>query len=124
MAFLLDMTVYYMLGLSNIAGMIVSALVIELLSGVVIGLPPMCFCILTEAKSRISTRIRQEFSVAGLELLNGGPSVGAIFGTQPRNWNGFWVYGGTAGVTGAFILGIIQFLIAGFNLNIEPGVDY
>jgi MFS family permease len=117
---LLGVTVYCMLGVHNAAGMIVLSIITGFLSGVVVALPPVCFRVLTESKSMIGTRVGQGFAIAGLGLLIGGPSAGAILGsTQPLEWTGTWVFGGTAGVLGAFVIFIVRFMKAGFTLNVK-----
>ncbi|KFY17500.1 hypothetical protein V492_00628 [Pseudogymnoascus sp. VKM F-4246] len=117
---LLGVTIYCMRGVLNAAGMIVLSIVTGFLSGVVVALPPVCFRVLTENKSMIGTRVGQGFAIAGLGLLIGGPSAGAILGgTQPLEWTGVWVFGGTTGVIGAFIFFIVRFMKAGFTLNIK-----
>lgn len=117
---LLGIMVYGMLGVHNAAGMIILALVTSFLSGVVVALPPVCFRILTENKSMIGTRVGQGFAIGGFGLLIGGPSAGAILGgTQPLEWTCMWVYGGTAGVVGALIFGVVRFMKAGFKLNVK-----
>ncbi|KFY04233.1 hypothetical protein O988_00909 [Pseudogymnoascus sp. VKM F-3808] len=117
---LLGVTIYCMRGVLNAAGMIVLAIVTGFLSGVVVALPPVCFRVLTENKSMIGTRVGQGFAIAGLGLLIGGPSAGAILGTtQPLEWTGVWVFGGTTAVVGAFIFFIVRFMKAGFTLNVK-----
>ena len=115
---LLGISVYCMLGVYNAAGMIVLAVVTGVLSGVVVALPPVCFRVLTENKSMIGTRIGQGFAMAGLGLLIGGPSAGAILGrASPLEWTGLWAYGGTAGVVGGLIILVVRIMKAGLAPN-------
>lgn len=117
---LLGVTVICMLGVRNEAGMIVEAIVTGFFSGVVVALPPVCFRMLTEDKSKIGTRIGQGFAIGGLGLLIGGPTAGAILGkAEPLDWTGLWVYGGVAGIVAGLILFIVRIMKAGFRLSVK-----
>lgn len=120
LAILLGVSVFCMLAVHNAAGMIVISIATGFLSGVVIALPPVCFRILTEDKSVIGTRVGQGFATAGLGLLIGGPTAGAILGGNlPLQWTGLWVYGGTAGVIGGLIIFAIRVMLAGWTLKVK-----
>lgn len=117
---LLGVTVLCMLGVHNEAGMIVEAVVTGFFSGVVVALPPVCFRMLTENKSMIGTRIGQGFAIGGLGLLLGGPSAGAILGTDdPLNWTGLWIYGGVVGCVAGLIMLCVRIMKAGFVLRVR-----
>ncbi|RAO67424.1 uncharacterized protein BHQ10_003436 [Talaromyces amestolkiae] len=117
---MLGVTVLCMLGVHNEAGMIVEAIVTGFFSGVVVALPPVCFRILTENKSMIGTRIGQGFAIGGFGLLLGGPSAGAILGTDdPLNWTGLWVYGGVVGCVAGLIMLCVRIMKAAFVLRVR-----
>ncbi|PYI01587.1 monocarboxylate permease-like protein, mch4 [Aspergillus sclerotiicarbonarius CBS 121057] len=102
---LLGVTVLCMLAVHNSAGMIVEAIVTGFFSGVVVAMPPVCFRMLTPNPAMIGTRIGQGFAIAGLGLLIGGPTAGAVLGGRdPLDWTGLWVYGGVAGCVAAGIM--------------------
>lgn len=114
MALVLSITVFCMLGVTNTAGMVVEAVITGFFSGVMVALPPVCFAMLTENKALIGTRIGQGFAIAGLGLLIGGPSAGAILGTtEPLDWTGLWVYGGVTIAVSGFILVGVRLMKAG-----------
>lgn len=113
-------TMLCLLGVHNTAGMVVEAVVTGFFSGVVIALPPVCFRVLTENKSMIGTRMGQGFAIAGLGLLLGGPSAGAVLGTvDPLNWTGLWVYGGVTACVAGLIYFCVRIMRSGFALNIK-----
>ncbi|KAF1964158.1 monocarboxylate permease [Bimuria novae-zelandiae CBS 107.79] len=116
----LGITVLCMAAVKNEAGMIVEAIVTGFFSGVIVALPPVCFRMLTENKSMIGTRMGQGFAIAGLGLLIGGPSAGAILGkTEPLEWTGLWVYGGVAGIVSGLIVIVVRIMKAGVALNVK-----
>ncbi|KAK9366803.1 major facilitator superfamily domain-containing protein [Lipomyces kononenkoae] len=120
MALILSITVFCMLGVTNTAGMVVEAVVTGFSSGVIVALPPVCFAMLTKNKALIGTRIGQGFAIAGLGLLIGGPSAGAILGTaEPLNWTGLWVYGGVTIAVAGFILIAVRIMKAGPKLMVK-----
>jgi len=113
-------TMLCLLGVRNAPGMVVEAVVTGFFSGVVIALPPVCFRVLTENKSMIGTRMGQGFAIAGLGLLLGGPSAGAVLGTvDPLNWTGLWVYGGVTACVAGLIYFCVRILRSGLALNIK-----
>ncbi|KAM5343576.1 hypothetical protein ACJ41O_012113 [Fusarium nematophilum] len=117
---LLCVTMLCLLAVRNAAGMVVEAAVTGIFSGVVVVLPPVCFRVLTEDKSMIGTRIGQGFAIAGLGLLTGGPSAGAVLGTaDPLNWTGLWVYGGATACLAGFIVACVRIMRSGLALNIK-----
>ncbi|CEJ93682.1 Putative Monocarboxylate permease homologue, mch4 [[Torrubiella] hemipterigena] len=116
----LGITVLCMLAVQNETGIIVEAIVTGFFSGVVVALPPVCFRMLTDNKAMIGTRIGQGFAIAGLGLLIGGPSSGAILGSaEPLNWNGLWAYGGVAGCIGGLILVAVRVIKAGVSMSVK-----
>ena len=68
----------------------------------------------------IGTRIGQGFAIGGVGLLIGGPSAGAILGTEnPLNWTGLWVYGGVVGCVAGLIMLCVRIMKAGFVLRVR-----
>ncbi|CRG82824.1 hypothetical protein PISL3812_00170 [Talaromyces islandicus] len=120
MALILSITMFCMLGVTNTAGMVVEAIVTGFFSGVIVALPPVCFAMLTQNKALIGTRIGQGFAIGGLGLLIGGPSAGAILGTNdPLNWTGLWVYGGVAVAVAGFMLIGVRLMKTGPKLIVK-----
>ncbi|PSN60143.1 monocarboxylate permease-like protein, mch4 [Corynespora cassiicola Philippines] len=115
---ILGVSVIYMAGVKNEAGMIVEAIVAGFFSGVVVALPPVCFRVLTENRSMIGTRMGQRFAIAGVGLLIGGPSSGVILGkTEPLGWTGMWDYGCVAGIVSGLIVAVVRIMKVGVALN-------
>ncbi|KAJ5727368.1 hypothetical protein N7493_005188 [Penicillium malachiteum] len=111
---LLGVTVLCLLGVVNKAGMIVEAIVTGFFSGVVVALPPVCFRMLTENKAMIGTRVGQGFAIGGFGLLIGGPSGGAILGSDD-DWTAIWVYGGVAACVAGLIMMVVRVMKAGLK---------
>jgi MFS family permease len=113
-------TVLCMLAVRDAAGMVVEAVVTGFFSGVVVALPPVCFRVLTEDKSMVGTRIGQGFAIGGLGLLIGGPSAGAVLGSDDvLDWTGLWVYGGVAGCVASVILAGVRIIKVGITLRVK-----
>lgn len=114
----LGVTMLCLLGVHNAAGMVVEAVITGFFSGVAIGLPPVCFRVLTKDNSMIGTRIGQGFAIAGLGLLAGGAGAGAILGNvDPLNWTGLWVYGGVTACASGLIYACVRFMTSGFAMT-------
>lgn len=117
---LLGVTMLCLLGVTNMAGMMVEAVVTGFFSGVVVALPPVCFRVLTENKSLIGTRIGQGFAIAGFGLLIGGPSAGAVLGaSDPLNWTGLWVYGGVTACLAGLVYACVRIMRSGLVLHVK-----
>ncbi|KAI4160096.1 MAG: hypothetical protein LQ342_006047 [Letrouitia transgressa] len=117
---LLGVTILCFLGVSNVAGMVIEAVVTGLFSGVVVAMPPVCLRMLTENKSMIGTRSGQGFAIGGLGLLLGGPSAGAILGNvDPLNWTGLWVYGGVTVCVAGLIFAVVRVMRFGLALKVK-----
>lgn len=109
-----------MIGVHNVAGIVVMALLFGFFSGVFIALPPLLFVALTQDKSKIGTRMGMGFAVVGLGALIGGPGGGAILGTgEDMQWTGVWVFGGIANIAAGFIFGGLRFYKAGLKLKVK-----
>jgi MFS family permease len=116
----LGVTILSMLAVRNTAGMVVETVITGFLSGVVVALPPVCFGILTTNKSVIGTRIGQGFAFGGLGLLIGGPSAGAILGTnEPLNWTGLWIYGGVTVCIAGIVILVVRIMKVGSVLKVK-----
>ncbi|KAJ5720911.1 uncharacterized protein N7483_008845 [Penicillium malachiteum] len=113
-SFLLGVVILCLLGVVNKAGMIVEAIVTGFFSGVVVALPPVCFRMLTENKAMIGTRVGQGFAIGGFGLLIGGPSGGAILGSDD-DWTAIWVYGGVAACVAGLIMMVVRVMKAGLK---------
>lgn len=117
---LLGMTMFCMLAVHSVAGMIVEAIITGFFSGVVVALPPVCFAVLTENKAVIGTRIGQGFAIGGLGLLLGGPTAGAILGSaEPLHWTSLWVYGGATVCVAGLVLISVRVMKVGPRLKIK-----
>ncbi|KAK7217728.1 hypothetical protein V2G26_005731 [Clonostachys chloroleuca] len=113
-------TICCLLAVHNAAGMVVEGIVTGFFSGMVIALPPVCFRMLTKNPSMIGTRMGQGFAISGLGLLLGGPSAGAILGSnEPLNWTGIWLYGGVCGLVAGLIILAVRVMRAGFALKVK-----
>lgn len=60
------------------ASLVVLAVFSGFVSGVVIGLPPLCFVAVTADRSKLGTRMGMGYAMIGLGVLAGGPGAGKI----------------------------------------------
>lgn len=117
MAVLLGVTTLCMIPVKNKGGIIVEAIASGFCSGVVVALPPVCIRMLTDDKTMIGTRVGQCFAIAGLGLLIGAPTAGAILGKdEPLNWTGLWTYGGVIMMAGAGVVAAVRVIKGGFRM--------
>ena len=109
-----------MMAVKTEAAIIVVAIFVGFFSGVFIGLPPVCFVILTKDKSKIGTRIGMGFGIVALGTLAGGPGGGSILGTTaPLNWHGLWIFGGVSGIVAGFLFAGLRVARSGVKLLIK-----
>ena len=109
-----------MIGVHNVGGVVVMALLFGFFSGVFIALPPLLFVALTQDKSKIGTRMGMGFAVVGLGAFIGGPGAGAILGTgEDMQWTGVWVFGGIANITAGLIFAGLRFYKAGLKIRVK-----
>ncbi|KAJ6167157.1 hypothetical protein N7470_002604 [Penicillium chermesinum] len=103
---LLGVTVFCLLGVVNKAGIVVETIVTGFFS--------VCFRMLTENKGMIGTRVGQGFAIGGFGLLIGGPSGGAILGSD-HDWLAIWLYGGVAGCVAGLVMMVVRVMKAGLK---------
>lgn len=109
-----------MIGVHNVGGIVVMALLFGFFSGVFVALPPLLFVALTQDKSKIGTRMGMGFAVVGLGALIGGPGGGAILGTgENMQWTGVWLFGGFANIAAGLIFVGLRFYKAGLKLKVK-----
>ncbi|KAI1325353.1 monocarboxylate permease-like protein, mch4 [Xylariaceae sp. FL0255] len=121
LAFVLGVTEFALLGVSNAAGIVVEAILTGFFSGVVIAIPPVAFRILTEDKSLIGTRIGMGYSISGLGLLIAGPIGGAILAatTDPLDWTGLWVFAGVTAVIASILVVVVRVMKHGAAMKVK-----
>ena len=86
------------IGIHNLAGIIVFAILYGFFSGSIVSLPPTALAALSPDLSRVGTRMGMSFSFAGFGLLLGSPIAGAILRTS-------------AGFTGASAFGAATVMV-------------
>jgi MFS family permease len=85
------------MGVHTEAGVVIIAILIGFVSGVLIGMPPLCFVAVTKDKSKLGTRMGMGYAMVGFGVLAGGPGAGAILGQgESLNWIGVWAFGGAS----------------------------
>ncbi|KAG0651908.1 Aspyridones efflux apdF [Hyphodiscus hymeniophilus] len=88
-----------MMAVKSEAAIIIVAILVGFFSGVFIGLPPVCFVMLTKDKTKIGTRIGMGFGMISFGVLAGGPGGGSVLGVnEPLDWRGLWIFGGVSGI--------------------------
>ncbi|KAF7586967.1 hypothetical protein BBP40_007966 [Aspergillus hancockii] len=118
--FITGILILCLLGVVNLGGLVVLALVAGFFSGALIGLPPLCFFALIKDKAKIGTWMGMGFSMIGLGVLAGGPVGGAILAeSQSDNWHGLWAFGGTTMVAASFMYVGLRVACYGFSLRVK-----
>lgn len=107
------------IAVENVAGIVVTTLLLGFFSGVFVALPPAVFIALTQNKSMIGTRIGMGLALAGLGVLAAGPGGGAILGGihGSENFRGLWIFGGTAAMSAGAIFAGLRIWKGGVNLG-------
>lgn len=119
-AVIVGVLIYCMMAVTSLAGIVIIAILTGFFSGVFIALPPVCFVALTKDKSQIGTRIGMGFGIISLGTLAGGPGAGAILGnTDPLDWRGLWVFGGTTAAASGVIYAGLRMHRGGFKLGVK-----
>lgn len=112
-----------MLAVTNTAGIIVIAVLFGFFSGVFVALPPVCFAVITQDKSKIGTRIGMGFGIIALSVLIGGPAAGAILGTNGSgahfNWTGTWTFGGVLTMVSGALFCVMRVWRGGLKLKVK-----
>ncbi|KAF2151293.1 putative MFS monocarboxylate transporter [Myriangium duriaei CBS 260.36] len=99
---------------------IVLTLLSGFISGVVIGLPPLCFVAITRDKSKLGTRMGMGYAMVGLGVLAGGPGAGGILGeVDPLDWRGVWIFSGVACVVAGFGYAAIRVAKYGPQISVK-----
>ncbi|CAI6237683.1 unnamed protein product [Periconia digitata] len=97
------------IAVNDVVGIVVTTLLLGFFTGVFVALPPAIYVSLTQDKSKIGTRIGMGLALAGLGVLAAGPGGGAILGGTrgSENFEGLWIFGGTAAMSaGAILIGL------------------
>ncbi|KKY18176.1 putative mfs monocarboxylate [Phaeomoniella chlamydospora] len=112
---------FCMISVHDLGGIVVSALAFGFFSGVFIGLPPVCFAMLTKDKTKVGTRMGMGFSFIAGSVLAGAPGSGDILQnyTKDLNWTGIWLYGGISNVVAAAVFLALRIWKAGSKLNVK-----
>ena len=114
-------TMYCVLAIHSVAGMIVMSLVTGFMSGALIGLPPLCLISIARSGNKLpllGTRMGMAYAMISFGVLAGGPSAGAVLGTsEPLNWTGTWILGGTFTLASGVLLYVLRFWTHGLNFT-------
>lgn len=87
------------LGIHNLAGLVVFALLYGLFSGGIVSVMPSAIITMSPDMSRVGTRLGMTFTLTGFSILVGTPIAGAILGGySDREWKGVIGYS-AAGLT-------------------------
>jgi MFS family permease len=120
LSMLFGVTIFCLLAVHDVGGMVVEALATGFGGGVAVALPPVCVRLLTENKAMVGTRAGQAFAIGGIGLLIGGPTAGAVLGNgELLNWTGLWVYGGVMTCVGGLLYAGARVMKSGFSLRIK-----
>lgn len=108
---------YGWLGIHNLAGLIVFALLYGMFSGGVVSVLPSAILTMSPDMSRVGTRMGMTFTLAGISVLVGTPIAGAILGGYSESeWMGVIGYS-AAGLT----LGTVLYLASRLALYRRNG---
>jgi predicted MFS family arabinose efflux permease len=93
------------IGIHNLAGIIVFAILYGFFSGSIVSLPPTALAALSPDLTRVGTRMGMSFSFAGFGLLLGSPIAGAILETK-SGFTGASAFGAAAVMVGFFFMAL------------------
>jgi MFS family permease len=107
------------LAVTNVAGLVVIALLFGFFSGVFIALPAVVVVNLTKDKSRIGTRIGMAFAFVVVGALIGGPGTGAVIGSDPTDlhWRNTWIFCGVWILASGLLFTWLRVWVAGGKLR-------
>ncbi|KAF2164378.1 hypothetical protein M409DRAFT_67893 [Zasmidium cellare ATCC 36951] len=106
------------MAVSSGAGIIVLAIFTGFISGVMIGMPPLCFVAMTPDKSKLGTRIGMGYAIMGFGILAGGPGGGGILGDKPPlDWTGIWTFGGVSACVAGLGFWGVRVIKFGWKVN-------
>jgi MFS family permease len=102
------------------AAMYVLTILCGFFSGVLIGLPPVCFAALTQNKALIGTRLGMGFGIVSFGLLIGGPGAGAVLGSsEPLEWTRLWVFGGVPTCAAGLVYAALRLWRSGLRVMVK-----
>ncbi|KAJ5811776.1 MFS general substrate transporter [Penicillium riverlandense] len=93
---------FALIDLSNMAGVVVVALLYGFFSGAFVSLPPTCFVRLSPNRALIGTRMGMGYAAMTVGNLIGTPVAGTIL--QDHGFNAMWVFGGIMSVAGGLAM--------------------
>lgn len=102
------------------ASLIVVTVLAGFVSGVVIGLPPLCFVAITPDKSKLGTRMGMGYAMIGLGVLAGGPGAGNILSVgKDLDWQGAWAFSGSSCVVAGLGYTAIRMAMYGRQIRVR-----
>jgi MFS family permease len=102
------------------ASLIVLAVLSGFASGVVIGLPPLCFVAVTADRSKLGTRMGMGYAMIGLGVLAGGPGAGKILGSgQHLDWQSVWAFSGASCIAAGLGYAAIRVFKYGAQITVK-----
>ncbi|KAJ5610832.1 MFS general substrate transporter [Penicillium lagena] len=93
---------FALIDLSNLAGVVVVALLYGFFSGAFVSLPPTCFVRLSPDRGLIGTRMGMGYAAMTVGNLIGTPVAGAIL--QDHGFNAMWIFGGVMSAAGGLTM--------------------
>lgn len=99
-------------GITNLAGLIVFALLYGMFSGGIVSVTPSAVMTMSPDISRVGTRLGMTFTVTGSAILIGTPIAGAILGNfSEREWNGVIGYSAAGLTVGSLLYGASRLVL-------------
>lgn len=106
------------IGINNLPGIIVFAILYGFFSGIFVSLPPVALITLSPDFRKLGTRMGQSFFTSAFGLLVGAPVSGAIL-NKTGSYLGLQLFSGCTIVLTAFLLGIARVNKVGWNVKIR-----
>ncbi|KAG9764093.1 hypothetical protein KCU73_g1111, partial [Aureobasidium melanogenum] len=111
---------FCLMAVNSEASLLVVTILAGFVSGVVIGLPPLCFVAITPDKSELGTRMGMGYAMIGLGVLAGGPGAGNILGVgRDLDWQGAWAFSGASCVAAGLGYAAIRIIKYGKQIRVK-----
>ncbi|KAG9563204.1 putative MFS monocarboxylate transporter, partial [Aureobasidium melanogenum] len=111
---------FCLMAVNSEASLLVVTILAGFVSGVVIGLPPLCFVAITPDKSKLGTRMGMGYAMIGLGVLAGGPGAGNILGAErDLHWQGAWAFSGASCVAAGLGYAAIRIVKYGKQVRVK-----
>jgi len=109
------------LAVHSAAGVICTAVIFGVLSGIFVALPPLLLMVFTEDKSKLGGRMGMAYAIVGLGVLPGGPGSGAVLrhNSNKADWTAAWTFGGVLNMAAFFFFVVLKIWRTGLHWKVK-----